>query len=100
MTEATKSDIHDLHKRIDEVVKSQNQTNIVLERIDTTLKFQPKLPARPCDFHTELQKDFDGHVADHKDIKRIWQRPIIGTVVDLAKMAFVAFVTWLFLRKE
>jgi len=100
MSEVTKADIQEVHRRIDDMVGEQNQTNICLARIDTTLKLMPKLPKRPCDFHAELKKDFDGHLADHKDNKRIWQRPIIGTVVDLVKMAVVALVTWLCLRKE
>jgi len=100
MAEVTKADIGELHKRIDIMVNRQNDTNIVLARIDTTLKLLPKLPNRPCDQHIQLKADFDGHLSEHKEIKRTWQRPIVRTVVDLAKMAVVAAVTWLFLRKE
>ena len=100
MQEASKGDIHDLHKRIDTILETMTEVKVGMAEIKTTLSFQPKLPNRPCGFHTELKKDFDGHLADHKEIKRVWQRPIIGTVVDLVRMAAVAFVTWLCLRKE
>ena len=100
MAEVTKADIQEVHRRIDDMVGEQNQTNICLARIDTTLKLMPKLPDRPCEQLVSLKSGLNGHIADHKDNKRIWQRPIIGTVVDLVKMAVVALVTWLCLRKE
>ena len=100
MSEVTKEDIGELHKRIDLVNETMTEVRVSVGEIKTTLNLMPKLPIRPCDFHTSLKTDFDGHLADHKDNKRIWQRPIIGTVVDLVKMAVVAAVTWLCLRKE
>jgi len=100
MAEVTKADIGELHKRIDILADRQNDTNIVLAKIDTTLKLLPKLPSRPCDQHNQLKTEFDGHLTAHKETKQTWQRPLVRTVVDLVKMAIVATVTWLFLRQK
>ena len=97
MSEVTKADINEVHKRIDRMVEHQNQTNLSLVRIETKLEM---LPERPCDQHVSLKADFEGHISDHKETKRTWQRPVVRTLVDMLKMAVVAGVTWLFLRKE
>lgn len=103
MSEVTKEDIAEVHKRIDKVGEHQNRTNIALARIETKLEMLPEppdLPARPCEQHVSLKEDFDGHIIDHKETKQTWQRPVVRTLIDLVKMAVVAGVTWLFLRKE
>ena len=100
MSEATKEDINEVHKRIDKMVEHQNQTNISLAQIETTLKLFPKPNDRPCEQHVSLKADFDGHISDHKETKQTWQRPVVRTLIDMIKMAVVAGVTWLFLRKE
>ena len=100
MIEITKQDITDVHTRIDQVNETMTEVKVTMAEIRTTLRLQPKLPTRPCNFHTDLRKDVEGHLEDHKETKQTWQKPIVRTVIDLAKMAVVAGVTWLFIRKN
>jgi hypothetical protein len=48
----------------------------------------PKPPDQPC---THL-KD---HIKDHKDIRTLWNRPLIGCVIDLVKMAVIFLLAFL-----
>ena len=100
MAEVTKEDIAEVHKRIDLVNVTMTEVKVSMAEIKTTLSFQPKMPDRPCEYQVDLKKDFDGHLDDHKETKKTWQKPIVRTVIDLVKMAIVALVTWLFLRKN
>jgi len=113
MAEVTKEDINRVHDRLDEVVAEQSKTRVIIERVETTLKLMPRAPTRPCpeqkklrkDFdehiknrpcpeQKELRRDFDGHVKSHKEIRRLWQRPLVAAAIDLAKMVAVAGATY------
>ena len=93
MSEVTKQDIAELYNRIDYLNATMTTVQVTMMKIETTLKMQPGLPARPCTSLTE-------HIAEHQEIKDTWQKPIIRTVIDLAKMAVVATVTYLCVRRD
>ncbi len=103
MNEATKSDIHEVHQRIDTMVEHQNQTNVELARIATRLELlpkPPKPPKRPCHFHDELRSEVADHLGSHAETKRLWRTPIVKTVIDVVKLAVVAGLTYLWTKKE
>lgn len=100
MSEVTKADIIEVHTRIDKMVSEQNKTNVSLAEIKTTLKLLPKIPDRPCHYHDELRADVAGHLDSHKEIRRLWQTPIVKTVIHLIEMAAVVTFTYLFVRKR
>lgn len=117
MAEVTKEDIGKVHSRLDSLVEEQTRSRVAIGRIETILQMMPPLPTRPCpehnelrkDFdehiegrpcleHIELQEDFDEHIETHRESKRLWQRPLVAAIIDLAKMAAVAGFTYLVLR--
>lgn len=100
MSEVTKQDISELHKRVDKVVEHTTEIRVTVARIETTLKMAPKFPDRPCPDLVAVQKNFNSHVTDHKETVKMWQKPIVRTVVDLIKLTIVAVVTWLFVRNN
>jgi hypothetical protein len=100
MSEVTKEDmtvvhnkIGEVHQRIDDIVKCNTAIQVSIGKIETRFESLhiPTIPERPCQF-------FEDHLKDHKESVRIWQRPLVRTIVDLAKMAIVAGLTWLFVR--
>lgn len=99
MSEVTKQDISNLHKRIDDLVEVTTTVRISLTRIETRFESMPEppepvvLPERPCPFFKE-------HVKDHKAAAGLWQKPLVRTAIDIVKLAIVAGATWLFVRKS
>ena len=93
MSEVTREDIKELHGRIDDMVTIQTKTSIAVARIETKLNMQPAPPERPC-------KELVDHLEDHKETKKLWQTPLVKTIIDVAKMGLVAFFTWMFLRSK
>ncbi len=88
MSEVTKADIGEVHKRIDEIVKVNTKIQVSIARIETKVDHIPDMK-RPCDF-------FENHIKDHKKIKGLWHNSAIHTAIDILKLAIVAAVTWLF----
>lgn len=97
MSEVTKEDVKEVHKkigevhkRIDEGVKCNTEIQIDIAIIKTKLSSLviPEAPERPCPF-------FNDHIDEHKKIKGIWQNSAIKTGIDIVKLAIVATVTWL-----
>lgn len=102
MSEVTREDltivhnkIGEVHQRIDDMVTCNTAIQVSIAKIEQ--KFEdlviPEPPNRPCQF-------FEEHIKDHKESVRIWQRPVVRTVVDLVKMAVVAVLTWIFVRSR
>lgn len=58
-----------------------------IAEIKTTLKLMPGPPARPCDFHVQLRKEFDGHLGEHLDTQRGVKQAVIRAAVDIIKLA-------------
>ncbi len=102
MSEVTTQDIHEVHQRIDKMVDHQNQTNIELAEIKTTLKLLPKPDPepRPCHYHEEVRADLDEHLESHAETKRLWRTPIIKAAIDLAKMTAVALAAFWYANKK
>ena len=100
MSEVTKEDIHEIHQRIDTMVQHQNDTNVKLAEIATTLQLLPAPPDRPCHFHDELRSEVVNHLEDHDQAKKLWQRPIISGLIRMAQLGIVAALTWLWTRKD
>lgn len=96
MSEVTKQDIGNLHKRIDDLVEVTTTVRISLTRIEMRFESMPKpieLPERPCTFFKE-------HIKDHKKTIGIWHNSLVRTAIDIVKLAIVAVVTWLFVRRN
>ena len=95
MAEVTKQDISELHKRIDEVVEIVTDVRVSQGKMETRLEMLviPEIPERPCQF-------LETHMKKHKETIQLWEKPLVRTVIDLVKMAIVAVVTWLFVRKQ
>ena len=105
MSEVTKEDltqvhtkIGQVHKRIDDIVTCNTAIQISVAKIETkfesfTVPVIPDAPERPCEYIKE-------HLEDHKETVRLWQKPIVRTLVDLIKMAIVAMATYLFVRSK
>lgn len=93
---ALRKSISDVHDRIDKMVEHTADIRVTVERIETTLRLQ----TRPCPDLVAVQKNFNTHVVDHKETVKMWQRPIVRTVVDLIKLTIVAVATWFFVRKN
>jgi hypothetical protein len=100
MSEVTKEDltvvhnkIGEVHQRIDDIVTCNTAIQVSIAKIEQRFEdlVIPPAPRQPCQF-------FEDHLKDHKESVRIWQRPVVRTIVDLAKMAIVAGLTWLFVR--
>ena len=105
--EVTRADINRIHERIDTVTDrmdtmSENSTEIkvCIAKIQTKLEMAPPPPTQPCHHVEDLKKDFDGHVADHKENIKMIKRPVVRTVIELVKMGIVAAVTWLFVKSN
>ena len=102
MSEVTKEDlaivhskIGEVHQRIDDMVTCNTAIQVSIAKIEQRFEdlVIPKQPARPCQFFSE-------HIKNHKDTASLWQRPLVKTVIDLAKMGIVAGVTYLFVKKN
>ena len=96
MSEVTKADIAEVHKRIDLVNATLTEVKVGMMEIKTTLKMMPRPPDRPCSFHKDLKADFNGHIGDHKETAGLWQKPLVRNVLDLIKMAIVGGLAWFF----
>jgi hypothetical protein len=88
--EVTVDDINRLHERVDKLVDCNEKTVVDIAVIKTKLEGLV-IPKQPCDALAE-------HLNNHKENRRVWQRPLVRTVVDLVKMAVVAGLTWLFVK--
>ena len=127
MTEATKDDIRQVHNRIDslitnqidkksfenlvskvdDLIEGQTQLLISFTQIQTIQELTPKieLPARPCAFNIALEGKVDRHLTQHekdalekKENLRFWQKPLLGALVDMVKMAII-FLGGIFFTK-
>ena len=99
MSEVTKADIIEVHrkiegvhKRIDEGVKCNTKIQVSLAKIETNLEALI-IPEQPCRF-------LNTHIGDHKSKEGVWHSTAVRTTIDLIKMAIVAGATWLFVRKN
>lgn len=81
--------------KIDHMVEVQVKQGNAIAIIQTQLRYIPShdTPCEPLTEHIKAQKRpcsyLEKHIDGHKDAKVLWQRPIIGTVIDLIKMAIV-----------
>ncbi len=92
MSEVTKEDIAAVHSRIDEIVTCNTAIQVSIGKIQQRFE-DLTIPKQPC---SELRN----HIKDHKENVRIWQRPIVHTIVDLVKLGIVAFLTYVFVKRE
>lgn len=66
----------EIHRRLDDIVTSQNETNVELAEIRVKQDLQI-IPTRPCPGLTS-------HMEDHKKNIESWKRPVIVGVVMVA----------------
>jgi len=97
MAEVTKEDINTIHRRLDSILEEQTLSRIAIGQIETTIKLMPLPQPRPCPQHIELRADFDEHIENHKETKRLWEKPIVGMLIHLIELGIVALLTWFFL---
>ena len=92
MSEVTKQDITEVHKRIDKLVEVTTEVRITMAEVVVELKNQPEpleLPTRPCHF-------FEDHEKEHKETVKTWKHHTIKTCFEFLKLAIVAGVTYFF----
>ncbi|KKK50260.1 hypothetical protein LCGC14_3126790, partial [marine sediment metagenome] len=80
MSEVTKEDVNQVHKRIDELVEVTTLIRISVSKIEMAIPEPVELPKRPCDF-------LEDHIDEHKDNVKTWKHSVIKTAVDILKMA-------------
>ena len=98
MENMTKTDIRELNKRIDELIEQITSMRVAAKALETIVKLAPKFPDRPCPDLITVQKNFNNHITNHKEVVRMWLKPVIARVVDLLKLGTIAFITWFFVR--
>jgi hypothetical protein len=87
MSEVTKEDVNQVHKRIDDLVEVTTLIRISVTKIEMAIPKPIKLPARPCHF-------FEEHVQEHKDNVKTWKDTVIKNTVDVLKLGIVALITY------
>lgn len=86
MAEVDKEDIRRIHNRIDNIDKRQQSHGEILARIDQYMSMY-KQPCEALVLHLEA----------HKETRKLWQQPIVRSIVHLLELGIVALLTWVFL---
>ena len=90
MAEVTKEDLNRVYDKIDALNESVKTVVVSVTKVQTTLKNLPAPQKRPCVWHEQLRKEFDGHVDEHDEVARDWRQAAIKAVVDIVKLGVVA----------
>ncbi|HPS54027.1 MAG TPA: hypothetical protein PLP05_00370 [Sedimentisphaerales bacterium] len=86
MDKATSDAINRIYDKLEPISES-------VTRIETQLSLLPPQPKRPCEF-------LDKHIEDHNENKRTWYSSLVGSGVDMLKMAAVAVITYFFMKRQ
>ena len=68
-----------LHEKINKVAIDVAAIKTKLEMLD-----------RPCQWQTQLRKEFDQHIQSHQAVKSDWRQAAISGIIDLAKYVIFA----------
>ena len=75
---------------IGKIFEKINSMAIDIAQIKTKLEMLPAPPKQPCQWEIQLRKEFDSHIAEHRQLKRDWRTTLIRSSVDVAKTALIA----------